>query len=134
MDLEKMFEIALNNPTDKLTCYAIADLLEECGETPRAFAWRWMGWNDKRPLKRVGDRIRVPWAWYLEGEYWDLNHLEEARRAKGWFAHLPSEFFKLMGSDVGVCMRIYDTPHAAVHALYVPLYRLKKFIEKPDGA
>jgi TPR repeat protein len=66
-------------PADNpLSCYAMADLLEEGGWLDLAFTYRWMGWYTHRPGKREGQRLRKRFVWYKVGAFggWPSDEAE----------------------------------------------------------
>jgi hypothetical protein len=68
-------------PADNsLSCYAMADLLEEGGWLDLAFTYRWMGWYNRRPGKREGQRLRKRFVWYKKGAFGGWPS-EEAERS-----------------------------------------------------
>ena len=62
-------QLGRGRQTPPLSCYALADLLEEGGWPDLAFSYRWTGWYDRRPGKREGRLLRKRFVWYKDGAF-----------------------------------------------------------------
>jgi hypothetical protein len=116
-------------PDNPLACYAMADLLEEEKRPKLAFAYRWMGWYDRRPGRREGKRIRLPYAWYPE-HFGLQDPKEEAFFNSLPWAHLGVTVYSYA---VGGYYQLYGSWEEAVDHLASGLARLRGLLEPPDG-
>ena len=132
MDKKSITAIALKNPKDKLSAYAVADLYEELGDMSMAFTWRWMGWHNKRPAYRRTIRTaKYPWAWYREHGLWLLDNLERQRAGDTPWAFLHYNVYSVVSAR-GV-MSKYTSSENAINALSNALKIFRSIVEKPVG-
>ena len=120
-------------PDNRLACYAMADLLEEGGWLDLAFCYRWMGWNDRRPGKREGSRLRKRFVWYKDGafEKWPSDEAER-------YSALPAARLDPLVYDslpkANPQFQLYGGWEQAVKDLAQGLARMRGLLEKPPGA
>jgi hypothetical protein len=116
---------------DPVSCFAMADLLEEEGYPDLAFTYRWMGWKGRRPGYREGDRLRKRFVWYVKGAF-EAWPSEEADRYNvlpvAWLHPL---VFQAIGRG-NPQMRLYATWEQAVDGLVAGLVRLRELLGPGD--
>ena len=128
-----LFKTVQREPGNKLACYAMADLLEEEGRADLSFAYRWMGWYDRRPGKREGSRLRKRFVWDKEGAFegWPTDEGERYDALPN--AHLHPLVYQAL-PDANPQYQLYTTWEKAVNDLSEGLARLRALLEKPPGA
>jgi hypothetical protein len=116
-------------PDNPLHCFAMADLLEEQGWPDLAFAYRWMGWYDRRPGYREGKRLRKRYVWYREEAFgaWpsEATRYELLPRAR-----LDPLIFQAMETP-NPPYQLYTTWEQAVKHLAEGLARLRALLQPP---
>jgi hypothetical protein len=118
--------------TNPLSCYAMADLLEEGGWSDLSFCYRWMGWHDRRPGRREGQRLRKRFVWYKEGAFqgWPSDESDRYDRLK--CARLAPLVYQALES-ANAQYQLYSTWEQAVHDLSRALGRLRALLQPPPG-
>jgi hypothetical protein len=124
-ELKKAVE---EDPTDRLSCFAMADLLEEQGWLDLAFCYRWMGWYDRRPGKRDGPRLRKRIVWYKEGASLFFPWGEDERYFSLPHARLPGLIYTAMEPKNSEYL-LYNTWDSAVRALSNGLARMRAILQ-----
>jgi hypothetical protein len=118
------------DPTDSLSCYAMADLLEEQGWMDFAFCYRWMGWYNRRPGEREGPRLRKRFVWYKEGANLFFPYGEDERYLKLPYARLPSLLYSAM-EPKNADYLLYNSWETAVADLCKGLSRMRALLQQP---
>jgi hypothetical protein len=62
IELERLLESINSDPTDRLVFLAIADVLEEMGETQQSQAWRLIAKSNREPMA-PNEHIGKVWLW-----------------------------------------------------------------------
>jgi hypothetical protein len=134
-DNDAMVKAVINDPMDRVSAFALADRLEEEGEslTLLARAVRWMGWYDLRPGWRDGERIKKPWVWYMDRAYLAHDPTEGQRRDANPHAELPLLVFIALKGGHGRAYVIYRDWAAAVAALADCLEKMRQLLEEPKS-
>ena len=120
-------------PDNPLSCYAMADLLEEGGWNDIAFAYRWMGWYDRRPGRREGERLRKRFVWYREGVNFPFPYNEREQYEHLTMAWLPPLVYQSLESAKRD-YQLYTTWEQAVNDLAKGLTRMRALLQPPPGA
>jgi hypothetical protein len=126
-ELKKAIE---QDPGDRLSCYAMADMLEERGWMDLAFCYRWMGWFDRRPGKREGARLRKPIVWYKEGASFVYPYDEDERYRRLPHAHLPGLIYLAM-EPKNAEYTLYTKWEQAVADLAKALAHMRALLQQP---
>jgi hypothetical protein len=126
-ELKKAVE---QDPNDRLSCYALADLLEEQGWGDLSFCYRWMGWFDRRPGKREGQRLKKRIVWYKEGATLYYPYGEDERYRSLPHAHLPPLVYLAMEPKNSEYL-LYTSWAQAVTDLARGLARMRGLLTQP---
>jgi hypothetical protein len=118
-------------PADNpLSCYAMADVLEEGGWLDLSFTYRWMGWHNRRPGQRQGKRLRKRFVWYREGAFdgWPSDEAERYERLPhAWLEPLIYQALQSPNSQY----QLYTSFEQAVSDLSKGLARLRALLGPP---
>ena len=128
-----LFKTVQREPSNKLACYALADLLEEEGCPDLSFCYRWMGWYDRRPGKREGSRLRKRFVWYKEGAFEGFPTDEGERYDELPNARLDPLVYQAL-PKANPQFQLYATWEKAVNDLSEGLARLRALLQAPPGA
>jgi hypothetical protein len=119
--------------SNPLSCYAMADLLEEGGWLDLAFTYRWMGWHSRRPGKREGQRLRKRFVWYKVGAFDGWPGDEAERYSSLPHARLDPLVYQALGTTANTQYQLYTTWEQAVNNLAEGLARLRALLAPPAG-
>ena len=116
-------------PGNRLACYAMADVLEEENWLDLAFCYRWMGWYDRRPGRREGQRLRKHFVWYKEGA--SLEYTDEGERYRALpMARLGPLIYEAL-ETTNAQYQLYTTWEQAVNNLAQGLARMRALLQQP---
>jgi hypothetical protein len=118
------------DPDDRLSCFALADMFEEQGWGDLAFCYRWMGWFDRRPGKREGERLRKRLVWYKEDAFLLYPDGEEDRYRRLPHARLPKLIYLAMEPRNPEYL-LFATWEQAVTDLSKGLARVRALLQQP---
>jgi hypothetical protein len=127
-DIRKAIE---DDPHDRVSCYAMADTLEEQGWIDLAFCYRWMGWYDRRPGQRKGERLKKRIVWYKEGVTLYHPYGEDERYYSLPHAHLPPLVYLAMEPKNSEYL-LYTRWEQAVTDLARGLARMRGLLAQPQ--
>jgi hypothetical protein len=120
-----------SEPGNQLACYAMADLLEEQGWLDLAFCYRWMGWYNRRPGRREGERLRKRFVWYKEGAALDYTSekVHYDRLTNAWLPPLVHQSLEPTYPHY----QLYTTWEQAVNNLARALAFIRALLQPPAG-
>jgi hypothetical protein len=118
--------------SNPLSCYAMADLLEEGGWLDLAFTYRWMDWYNRRPGKREGKRLRKRFVWYREGAFLGWPSDEGDRYEQLSHARLDPLVYHALPT-ANPQYQLYTSYEQAVNDLAKALTSLRALLGPPPG-